>query len=129
MAIFNSYVKLPEGSWCFLQNCQVVSVSIFLGDAILDVLWNILVTGYTMGFNATLGEKFTRYVIHTHFCIYNGIWWVYMQCMKLRNTVCVLHLEICFCFFLDDHPGLTLFGTVFWVTTGEKSSKTVLEEL
>ena len=25
MAIFNSYVKLPEGSWCFLQNCQVFS--------------------------------------------------------------------------------------------------------
>jgi hypothetical protein len=34
-----------------------------------------------------------------------------------------------FLFFLDDHPGLTLFGTVFWVTTGEKSSKTILEEL
>jgi hypothetical protein len=47
-------------------------LSIFLGDAILDVSWNTRVTGYTMGFNATLGEN-SPDMLYTHFCIYNGI--------------------------------------------------------
>ena len=115
MAIFNSYVKLPEGSWCKEPNASEISLQVharMLKDAWSDLVANFLCfltiagrfgRGLVQKENEPFGSRTARFrsigPIFTSFsqeCLSAGVftkmrWGIYFTSSHLH----ILHLHIC----------------------------------